>query len=283
MPTISLLGTKKKIVDLLRAGGIDDPVREASYIVSAALDQSRAALLALDEIDVPEDKIQWLDEMARRRAAHEPLARILGRKEFWGLMFGLNAHTLVPRPDTETLVSAALDNLPDRAADCRVLDLGTGSGCILLSLLHELPQATGLGVDLAPQAVEQAQANARSLKLERRATFQQSDWLSAVEGTFDVIVSNPPYIAEPEMFGLDSDVRDYDPLLALVGGADGLAAYRQLIPAALERLNSGGIFALECGQGQADALQKLVQMHNPALSVSIIKDLAGIDRVILIK
>jgi release factor glutamine methyltransferase len=282
MPTLSILGTKQKIAALLKSGGIDEPVREAAYILSHALKVTRAQLLSLDEITAAQDVIARIDEMARRRALREPLARIIGHKEFWGMDFGLNAHTLVPRPDTETLVETVLKARSDRDGDYHILDLGTGSGCILLALLSEYKRAAGIGADLAPEAVAQAAANAASLKLDTRARFVESDWLQNVEGDFDIIVSNPPYIADGKIFTLDAEVRKHDPHLALFAGIDGLEAYRLLVPAALARLKPGGLLALEIGKGQGDAVAALARAAG-ASDITFTPDLAGIDRVVTIQ
>lgn len=281
MPTLNIIQTRQDIAARLRDAGIDEPMREASYLLSAALNLMRGEMLALDELDLTDDQAARLATFILRRSNREPLARIVGEKEFWGLRFGLNDDTLVPRPDTETLVETVLAALPDHGRPYRILDLGTGTGCILLSLLHELKGATGIGADLSPGAVAQATANATSLKLATRATIVHSDWLSAVEGSFDIIVSNPPYIALSEKDGLMEEVRTHDPALALFADDDGLAVYKALIPQLAGRLNPGGVVALEVGAGQAGAVGSLLQAAFPALAVSRVRDLGGIERVLL--
>ncbi len=281
MPTLNLIQTRGAIAARLRAAGLDDPLREASYVLAAALGITRGEMLALDELDITDDQAARLATFALRREAREPLARLVGEKEFWGLRFKLNDHTLVPRPETETLVEAVLRQLPNRTAHYRILDLGTGTGCILLALLHELPNATGVGVDLAPEAVQQATENAAALGLGTRTTFIVSDWLQQVEGEFDIVVSNPPYIAPDEREGLMAEVRDHDPALALFAEEEGLAAYRALIPAACARLKDGGVLALEVGAAQAESVEKIVQAANKPFLTHAINDLGGIGRVIV--
>ncbi len=218
--------------------------------------------------------------MAARRAGGEPVARIVGEKEFWGLAFRLSAETLVPRPDTETLVSAALAAVRGRLRGTppRILDIGTGSGAILLALLSELPDASGTGTDRARGALETAQDNAVRFRLTGRAAFVEADWASGVAGPFDLVVSNPPYIEAGEIAGLPLEVRDHDPHLALDGGEDGLDAYRAIIPDLDRLMAENGRAFLEVGAGQADAVAEL---GAPAGFVSRRhRDLAGIERVV---
>ena len=218
--------------------------------------------------------------MAARRAAGEPVARIVGEKEFWGLAFRLSAETLVPRPDTETLVSAALAAVRGRLIGTpqRILDIGTGSGAILLALLTELPDATGTGTDRARGALETARDNAGRLRLTGRAAFVEADWASGVAGPFDLVVSNPPYVEAGEIAALPLEVRDHDPHLALDGGQDGLDAYRAIIPDLDRLLAEHGRAFLEVGAGQAGAVAGLGATAGYVSKRH--RDLAGIERVV---
>ncbi|MCS3891166.1 release factor glutamine methyltransferase [Bradyrhizobium japonicum USDA 38] len=224
-----------------------------------------------------------LEAYAQRRLAHEPVARILGAREFWGLPFQLSEATLVPRPDTETVVELALEIFREATISGprpRIADIGTGSGAILLALLHELPDAFGVGTDLSLSALNTARSNAAALGLAGRSGFVACSYAAALRGPFDLIVSNPPYIPSGEIPKLSLDVREHDPHLALDGGNDGYDAYRALIPQAAERLAPGGALIVEAGQGQARDIETL--MTAAALSVDRPPkaDLAGIPRAV---
>ncbi len=223
-----------------------------------------------------------LEEFARRRLAGEPVARILGTREFWGLPLKLSAATLEPRPDTETVVELALDMLhavprPDRP---RIADIGTGSGAILLALLSELPDAYGVGTDISEQALQTARRNAVDLGLADRADFAACDYAAALAGPFDLVVSNPPYVRSAEIAGLAAEVRDHDPRAALDGGADGLDAYRALIPQAAGLLEPQGALVVETGQGQSGDIQALMTAAGLMLPVAPKADLAGVRRAV---
>jgi release factor glutamine methyltransferase len=215
-----------------------------------------------------------------RRAGHEPVSRILGHREFWSLDFALGPATLDPRPDSETLVEAALAACPDRPL--RVLDLGTGTGCLLLAVLHDRPAAFGLGVDRSEAAAGTARANARALGLADRAAFLVGDWATALDARFDLILSNPPYIPEAEIAALDPEVRDHDPHLALSGGADGLDAYRDLAVALPGLLVPGGTAVVELGIGQAADVAALFRAAGLDITATP-HDLAGIPRCLVAK
>lgn len=224
-------------------------------------------------------EIKRLTDLVERRLQHEPVSRIAGRREFWSLPFALGRDVLDPRPDSETLVEEALGHLPDIDGRYRLLDLGTGSGCLLLSLLAERPGSWGLGIDLALGATHVAQANARALGLADRASFVVGDWIQAIGGRFDLLICNPPYIAEGERAGLAPEVRDYDPSLALFAGDDGLDVYRALAPVVGLALRPGGTAVFEVGLGQAGSVTQLMA-ENGLESVSTRSDLAGIDRAL---
>lgn len=253
--------------------------REARLVVAAALGLDPGELLGWPEREIDDVTHARAAEFIRRRAAGEPLSRLRGMREFWSLNFALSPETLDPRPETETLVAAALDAVPDRAAPLRLLDLGTGTGCLLLALLSELPSAWGLGVDRAFGAALTARANAAALGLSRRAAFLVGDWADAIDGIFDLIVSNPPYIPSGEIATLAPEVR-HDPRRALDGGADGLEAYRALAPQLARLL--GGTAAVEVGAGQARGVVDI--MRDAGLDVCGIRpDLAGIDRCLVLR
>jgi release factor glutamine methyltransferase len=253
--------------------------REARLAVAAALRLDAAAIMGWPERPVDAAARRCALDFARRRADGEPLARLTGRREFWSLSFRLSPDTLDPRPDSETVVAAALDLVGDRAAPLRLLDFGTGTGCLLLALLSELPNAVGIGVDRARGAATTARANAAALGLAARAAFVVADWGAALDGRFDLVVANPPYIPRRDIAGLARAIR-YDPVLALDGGHDGLDAYRALAPELARLL--GGIAVLEVGAGQVSAVARL--MSAAGLDVGgTTADLAGIERCLILR
>ena len=224
-----------------------------------------------------------LEDFARRRLAGEPVARILGRKEFWGLPLKLSAATLVPRPDTETVVELALEMAraapgPDRRL--RIADIGTGSGAILLALLSDLPGACGVGTDISVAALRIASGNAAHLGFADRAAFIACDYAAALSAPFNLIVSNPPYIRSAEIAGLATEVREHDPLSALDGGTDGLDAYRALIPQTAQLLAPRGVLVVEIGQGQSGDIEALMTATGLMLERPPKADLAGIRRAV---
>ena len=258
----------------------EQPRSEARRLVEAALNWPIASQLADPDQTIDAASLEALDALLHRRAErHEPLSRILGRREFWGLSLEIDGATLDPRPDTETLVELALDLFsgPERSPPGQILDLGTGSGALLLALLSEYPEAQGLGVDQDSGTLATAARNAAQLGLGERAQFEGGDWLSGVSGRFDLIVSNPPYIPTGDLAGLDRAVRDFDDPLALDGGADGLAFYARTLREAGRCLAPGGVLILELGIGQADSVQALGRDSGWRL-LSLRDDLAGIPR-----
>jgi release factor glutamine methyltransferase len=264
----------------LGAAGIERSQAEARILLEAASGIGRGQIVAFPERALSPLQQSAFDAMVARRCAREPVSRILGHREFWSLDFAVGPETLDPRPDSETLVAAVLDRIVDRNAEIALLDLGTGTGCLLLALLRELPRARGLGIDISGQACTTARQNAAALKLDGRAAFQTGDWAHGLAMTFDVIVSNPPYIESAAIEGLAPEVSRFDPHRALDGGADGLAAYRGLLPQAAERLKPGGLLALEIGAGQGEAVKALaVQSGFGVLPAA--RDLAGIERCLL--
>ncbi len=222
-----------------------------------------------------------LHDLVRRLAGGEPLSRVLGRREFWGLDFELSVDTLDPRPESETIIEAVLARV-DRAAPARVLDLGTGSGSLLLALLFELPAASGIGVDLSEGAAVTARRNAKSLGLAGRARFFVGDWGSALAQRFDVIVANPPYVAKADLSELPHAVRGYDPERALDGGEDGLAAYRSIAARLSVLLAPFAIFAAEVAMGQAASVTRILE-ESGLFVEAIERDLADIERCMVVR
>ncbi len=262
----------------LKAAAIDQPHREARVLLAHALDVDPAVI-----IGYPERLILDTDgflALIARRAEGTPTAQLVGRREFWSLPFRVTSDTLIPRPETETLVEAALAALAKRpVAAPMVLDLGTGSGCLLLALLSECPDAIGIGVDRSVAAAVVARDNAGRLGLGDRAHFLVSDWASPVAGRFDLVVSNPPYIATEEIDGLEPEVAQHEPRLALDGGADGLACYRALAAMLPDLLRPGGGVFLEVGAGQWAPVAGLLAAAGLIVSDPI-RDLAGIYRCV---
>jgi release factor glutamine methyltransferase len=264
----------------LSEAGFAEPRRQARRLLAAALGLTPAELLARSECPLPVREIERCQAMLARMAAGEPLSRILGCREFWGLEFALSAATLDPRPDSETVVAAVRERLPGNGAGRRFLDLGTGTGCLLLALLAEFPEAFGVGLDIAAPAVATARRNALRLGLADRALFMVGDWAQALAGRFDAIVANPPYIATAALADLPRAVALFDPRRALDGGADGRAAYRAIAPVVPALLMPGGLFACEIGAGQAPAVAAILAASGLAIEASV-RDLAGIERVLV--
>lgn len=264
--------------DRLAAAGIESPRLDARLLLEAAFGW-RPHALTLGAPEVTADGLARFEAMLERRLTREPVSRILGLRDFWSLPFRISPATLDPRPDSETLVQAVLDRV-ERAAPLRLLDLGTGSGCLLIALLTELPTAWGLGLDRAPEAAAMARLNAETLGVGARSSFAVGDWTEALTGRFDVILSNPPYIPLGDRETLAPEVRSFDPALALFGGPDGLAPYRRFAAELAGFLRPGGLLALEIGWDQGEAVTALLQQHGWH-NVACLPDLAGRDRVIV--
>jgi release factor glutamine methyltransferase len=264
----------------LTRAGFAEPRRQARRLVASALDLTPAQLFAHPERVLDEQRTDHVRFALGRMVDREPLSRIFGHREFWGLEFVLSPDTLDPRPETETLVEAVLRRFPDRKAPFTFLDLGTGTGCILLALLSEFPAAIGFGVDLALGAGLTARRNAAALGLAGRAHFVAGDWGTAISGRFDAIVSNPPYIARSALADLPREVALYDPCLALDGGPDGLGAYRSLVADLTRLLTPGGVFACEVGAGQAPAVAAMLRASGLTID-GCERDLAGLARCVV--
>jgi release factor glutamine methyltransferase len=262
------------------AAGIDDARFDARLLVAEVLGLAPGRLSAFPETEIPAALAERVEALARRRAAREPMSHVLGRRGFWTLDLAVSADTLAPRPDTETLVEAVLEQVADRTAPLRLLDLGTGTGCILLALLSELPGATGLGIDRSDGALAVARANAVGTGLAGRAEFRQGDWADGLSGPFDIVVSNPPYIPDGDIDALEPEVARFEPRTALAGGADGLDCYRLLAPQVAALLAPGGLAGFEVGQGQDGAVAALLGAAG-LLRVWSRRDLGGIVRCII--
>ncbi|MBB2204331.1 peptide chain release factor N(5)-glutamine methyltransferase [Gluconacetobacter takamatsuzukensis] len=264
----------------LRDAGVDDPRREARLLMAHILGTDLAGLLARAQIDnFGRDAFA---AAVRRRAAREPMAHITGRAGFWSLDLETSPATLIPRADSETLIEALLACRPDRAQVRSVLDLGTGTGCLLLAALSEYRAAWGVGVDIAPDAARLAARNARRAGLDDRCAMLAGDWAASIRGVFDVVFSNPPYIPQGDLAGLMPDVRDYEPARALDGGADGLDAYRALIDALPLLLAHDGVAVFEIGIGQERSMPALAERSGLEI-VDIRADLVGIPRAVVMR
>ncbi|RVV98929.1 peptide chain release factor N(5)-glutamine methyltransferase [Mesobaculum littorinae] len=273
--------TAQRLGELLRAGaarlehaGVPGAARDARALLAHSLGLAPDRLSLMHADPVPEDAARRFDAALAARVAGRPVSRILGRRAFWRHEFRVTDAVLDPRPETETLVARALD-----APVERVLDLGTGSGCILLSVLADRPQATGLGTDLSDAALSVARDNAKRLGLDTRASFLCADWFAGVTGRFDTILSNPPYIAAQEMPGLAPEVRDHDPRGALTPGGDGLEPYRLIAAGASAHLSPGGRLLVEIGATQGAEVAAIFGAAG-LLQVTVYPDLDGRDRVV---
>lgn len=263
----------------LKAAGIDDPRRETRLLLAHALGVDQAVLLGHPERAVADGDAFFA--LVERRAQGIPMAHILGRREFWSLEFVVTPDTLDPRPDSETVVSAALAAVAARRGEAlSVLELGTGTGCLLLALLSELPRAEGIAVDISPAAAAVARTNARALGLDRRARFFVGDWADAVCGGFDLVVANPPYVPSGEIAGLQREVAQHEPRIALDGGGDGLHAYRRIVACLPGLLRPGGAAVVELGHGQREAVSALFRAAGLRVAGSA-ADLSGVARCLI--
>jgi release factor glutamine methyltransferase len=273
---------RRALATHFQGAGIDSAELDARLLIGHALRLDLTGMIRAANRTLTSDESNHLEALTNRRLAGEPVARILGHKEFWGLQLTLSPATLVPRPDTETVVELALEMLRESPArqGARIADLGTGTGAILLALLSELHGATGIGTDISQEALDTARGNAKRLGLADRTSFIRCDYAAGLTGSFDLIVSNPPYIRSSDITGLAIEVRDHDPQKALDGGADGLDAYRALIPQAARILGPGAALVVEAGQGQAAQIQALMTSAGLAPYEAPRADLAGISRAV---
>lgn len=258
--------------------GIEDPMAEARILVGGIIGLTRTDFVTRGEDHIPLQHEIAIHEASGRRVRGEPVYRILGRREFYGLELGLSKDTLEPRPDTEALVDLVFNLIKDRRREpLEILDLGTGTGAICLALLSQLPEARGTGTDLASGALAQAAANAEANGLGDRFNTVESRWFEKISGRYDVIVSNPPYISSSVIPELDREVREHDPLLALDGGKDGLDAYRDIAANAAPFLEANGIVAVETGFDQKKSVRDIFESAG-FVEIAAAKDLAGNDR-----
>lgn len=259
-------------------GGINNASFEARLLVSEILQCSLTELL-LKPLKLTARQTKLLSDWQGRRLNREPIDRILGYREFYGLNFLLSKESLSPRPDSEALVDKALYLFPHRQKKFSILDLGTGTGCLLLSILSHFPQAWGVGIDQSEDTLKTAQRNAQNLGLSHQARFARMNWNDGLKAKFDLVISNPPYIPAYDIDHLQDEVRLHDPQLALAGGKDGLDAYRFLLPQITSLLMPNGQCLMELGKGQFDAVAKIA-MQNGLQVAPAIRDLSGIDRII---
>lgn len=277
--TLTLLQAWQTAKQRLEHAGLAGPVIDARLLVEAAADATRADIVTDPyRALTPEQEATLADYLARREH-REPVSHILGRKGFWKILLQVNANVLTPRPDTESVLDVVLKDFPEQAA-WNVLDLGVGSGAILLAILAERPAARGLGVDVSEEAIAVARDNAAALGLAGRTALLRGDWTAGLaDGNFDLVVSNPPYIATEVIETLEPEVARYEPRIALDGGRDGLDAYRILAPEILRVLKPGGRFAVEIGYDQKDAVEALFRAAGAA-EVRTTRDLGDRDRVV---
>lgn len=279
MPSSSFLSyilaqTKEKLC----SSGIENPGLEARALLKEVADVSDADLIAGNDKKLSEEQRAVLESFIKRRKTGEPLSRILGMREFWSLPFKVTPAVLDPRPDTETLVAAVLKRYGDKPPR-RILDLGTGSGCILIALLHEWRQARGVAVDISQEALEVARDNAQRNGVAERIEFVRSNWCANVEGQFDLVVANPPYIPARDIESLDKEVRDFDPILALAGGEDGLQAYKKILTEIKSHLLPDSLIFFEIGNLQSRDIAGLAGNAGFFVHESY-PDLSGIIRVV---
>ena len=275
----TLVKTWKAAQERLKAASIDSPAIDARLLLEAAADVSRLDILTDPYRELTAEQVATFDGWIDRRLNREPVARILGRKAFWKILLDLTPDVLVPRADTETVVETALSAFPEGMA-FQMIDMGVGSGAILLSILAERPAAKGLGTDISEEAIAVARDNAANLGLGDRTAFLRTAWGDGVgnEG-FDLVVSNPPYIRSEEIETLDPEVREHDPRLALDGGPDGLDAYRALVPETLRLLKPLGVFVVETGWDQAEQVKALFAEAGFE-NLRVVQDLGTRDRVV---
>lgn len=277
--TLTLVKAWTAAKDRLKDAGVDQPSIDARLMLEVAAGVTRTEIVTDPYRELTAEQAAMLEDFLARRARREPVSHIIGRKGFWKILLQVNKNVLTPRPETEVIVDEVLKAFPERMP-FSMLDLGVGSGTILLAVLAERPAAKGLGVDASSEALAVARDNAANLDLNNRAAFLHGDWTAGLSDTsFDLVVSNPPYIPSAVIETLEPEVRDHEPRLALDGGADGLDAYRLLAPEILRVLKPGGMFAVEIGYDQAQAVEALFNAAG-AQGVRTVKDLSTHDRVV---
>jgi release factor glutamine methyltransferase len=277
--TTTLVKTWAAARDRLQAADIDSPAIDARLLLEAATGATRLEIVTDPYREVTAAQTEVLDSYVERRLRREPVSRILGRKAFWKIMLQVSPHVLSPRPESEVIVDHVLRAFPEGMA-FDLLDLGVGSGAIMLAILAERPAARAVGIDISEEAIAVARENASNLDLNNRVAFLRGDWTSGLaDGAYDVVVSNPPYIESEVIDTLDPEVREHDPRLALDGGPDGLDPYRAMASEILRVLKPGGPFFLEIGASQKDAVEALMREAG-AEGVVTVRDLSDRDRVV---
>ena len=276
---------RSRLADAFRQAGIDSAELDARLLIEAATGLDHQAMILHAERELAQSELATIEEMMRRRLAREPVAKIIGQKEFYGRSFIVNRHVLDPRPDTETVVEQVLEyaSANGDGGPVSILDIGTGSGAIIITLLCELESATGVGVDISAKALQVAGKNAQRHNVSDRLDLVETSYCRGIDHRFDIVVSNPPYIETAVIEGLDDDVRKFDPMIALDGGRDGLDAYRQIASCGPQVVRTGGLVVLEVGQNQAEQVQKLFFANGFTVSgdlSSFKADLSGINRVV---
>jgi release factor glutamine methyltransferase len=278
---LSMKEALREGVKALQAAHVESASLDGRMLLEHATGMSREQLLfKLDDV-ISANHLAHYRNLIDRRAHRQPMSHIVGQREFFGLSFRVTPSVLDPRADSETLIEAVSKRVKDRKAPLRILDLGTGTGCLLLTLLYEFPNATGVAVDISDEALKVAQHNALALGLQSRAEFIASHWCMQVEGTFDIIISNPPYIPTADIGTLAPEVANFEPKLALDGGADGLSCYRAIVASLPKVLNRGGIAVLELGMGQLAAVETLALEHQ-LTPIGAAHDLQGIARCLIL-
>jgi release factor glutamine methyltransferase len=280
----TIADARRSLARSFRAAGLDAPAIDARLLVGHALGLDHAGLASSAERALSAQEAERIEVLAARRLRREPVARILEQKEFWGLSFAVTPAVLVPRPDSETVVAAALAAINKRGGCMRTLrlaDLGVGSGALLLTVLSELPHAVGVGTDCDPAALLTARANALRLGLADRAGFVACHYGEALAGGFDLVIANPPYVRTGDIDALAPEVRDFDPRAALDGGPDGLDGYRAIAADARRLLAVGAALVVEIGAGQSDAVAALFTAGGLAVDAPVWSDLAGVPRALV--
>lgn len=283
-PTVG--STVGDLTKQLARAGIEGAGGDVRRLVAGALGVSGADLLRAPERVLTDAELKLLQTYVDRRQLREPVSRILGVRDFYGRSFAVSSATLDPRPDSETVIATALEIAREEdwmSQPLRILDVGTGSGCLLLTLLCELPQATGLGTDISEAALTTAAHNARRLGLEQRVAWHPADGVESVTGPFHMLVANPPYVRTADLDGLEPEVRDFDPIEALDGGPDGLAIYRRLARRMADVVAAPGWVVLEVGHDQADVVAALIESEGPGMGgarIRISRDVAGKRRCV---
>jgi release factor glutamine methyltransferase len=265
----------------LKEAGVTSPFLDAEILLAAVLEKTREFVIGYPEYQLSVEEIAKFNAFIKRRASFEPVAKIIGAKEFWGREFFVSGATLDPRPDSESLIEEVFRLLPDKNTELKILDLGTGTGCLLLTLLAEYPNAQGTGVDISEDALNIAKNNAIKLGLANKSEFILNDWAARLGGKFDIIISNPPYIKNSDIEDLAPEVSTYEPRLALAGGDDGLDCYRKLAFQTKDILNENGYIIFEFGKGQENDLRKILEQAGMRF-VSLKNDLTGTPRCIVV-